>query len=550
MIPKKPLPGKSLADYRPDVAKEWNYEKNVGLTPYDVMPYSGLRVWWKCSEGHEWDAVVGNRVRNLTPCPYCENRRLIRGLNSLSVLNPELAKYWHPTKNGTLSPDDIRANDYKKEVWWKCEKGHEWQSFVGYLNYNHLGCPICSKEKYTSFPEQALFYYIKKFFPEAINNDKSLGTELDVYIPDQKLAIEYDGNVWHEFLEAKERQKNVLCIENNIKLIRVREPGLKHYYDCVCIEREGFTDKSLDNAIKKVFYEIDPNLNPDINVKRDRIEILGNYVIADKKDSLAIKRPDLVQEWHPTKNGKLTPEMVSAGSSWNVWWLGKCGHEWNTSVVNRASGRGCPICSYVIAGEKKRKPNGNDLKTLYPEIAEEWDYERNEGVLPEDVIAGSNVNYWWKCKKCGGGWKTSPAHRTSRKSGCPFCSGQKVLEGYNDLETLYPDLAKEWDYELNAPLTPKDITSGSGKRVWWKCRNGHSWLASSCNRIKGRGCPYCSKRQRTWTTNSRPVRCIETGKEYASAEEAACEYNITGSSIRDCAKGKHKTACGCHWEYL
>ena len=60
--------------------------------------------------------------------------------------------------------------------------------------------------------------------------------------------------------------------------------------------------------------------------------------------------------------------------------------------------------------------------------------------------------------------------------------------------TEYPNLLKEWDYEKNGDVFPQDVTEGSGKSVWWKCRKcGYSWQAKILNR-KVRNCPLCANR--------------------------------------------------------
>ena len=78
---------------------------------------------------------------------------------------------------------------------------------------------------------------------------------------------------------------------------------------------------------------------------------------------------------------------------------------------------------------------------------------------------------------------------------CPYCNGRKVWPGFNDLKTTNPEIAKEWNYEKNADVTPSDIKSGSNIKVWWKCINGHEWEAKVNERVRGRGCPYCSGRK-------------------------------------------------------
>ena len=147
-----------------------------------------------------------------------------------------------------------------------------------------------------------------------------------------------------------------------------------------------------------------------------------------------------------------------------------------------AFGNGCPYC----AG-KKVLAGFNDLKTLNSRLADEWDYEKNE-LLPSQVTVSSQKSIWWKCK-LGHSWKASVAAR-SRGDSCPYCSGKKVLKGFNDLETLNPKFLKEWDCEKNI-LLPSEVTRCSGKMVWWKCELGHSWKIKVSSRANGSGCPYC-----------------------------------------------------------
>lgn len=126
-----------------------------------------------------------------------------------------------------------------------------------------------------------------------------------------------------------------------------------------------------------------------------------------------------------------------------------------------------------------------------PEWMEEWDFEKNHDILPEELTSGSNVKAWWKCKK-GHSWEASPNHR-SRGSGCPICANKKVMTGYNDLASRNPELLKEWDYEKNAGLRPEECNYLSNRKVWWRCSRGHSWETSISNRTRmSRGCIYCA----------------------------------------------------------
>jgi hypothetical protein len=120
------------------------------------------------------------------------------------------------------------------------------------------------------------------------------------------------------------------------------------------------------------------------------------------------------------------------------------GHEWEATARNRSiGGTGCPYCA-----NKKVLPGENDLATLQPELLLEWNEERNFDVLPSQLTLGSGKRVWWKCT-LGHEWKASVGGRVQKKSGCPYCAGVFLLEGFNDLATRNPSLAREWHFKKN-----------------------------------------------------------------------------------------------------
>ena len=149
-------------------------------------------------------------------------------------------------------------------------------------------------------------------------------------------------------------------------------------------------------------------------------------------NSLAKVHPELVSEWSE-RNFPLTPDNITYGSNKRVWWKGSCGHEWQASVKARSKGEGCPICSgaRVVEGI-------NDLATVKPKLSLEWS-EKNT-IKPTEVTAGSHKKVIWKCEH-GHEWTATVKSRTINKTGCPYCSHNKVLAGFNDLASQYPDIA-------------------------------------------------------------------------------------------------------------
>jgi hypothetical protein len=132
---------------------------------------------------------------------------------------------------------------------------------------------------------------------------------------------------------------------------------------------------------------------------------------------------------------------------------------------------------------------GNTLQTVNPKLAREWHPTKNVPLTPNNVPPSTKKKAWWICSK-GHEWDAAISSR-SQDCGCPYCAGRKVHSG-NCLQTINPELAKEWHPTKNTPLTPNDVTTGSGKKVWWICTRGHEWEAAICSRSQGYGCPYCA----------------------------------------------------------
>ncbi len=208
-------------------------------------------------------------------------------------------------------------------------------------------------------------------------------------------------------------------------------------------------------------------------------------------NDLKTKNPLLAEEWNYKLNKAINPEDVTVASGKRVWWICSNGHEWEATVHDRSSkGRGCPYC----AGSKAI-PGETDLATLRPDLLEEWDYQKNEELGPDMVTIGSTGKVWWKCKK-GHSWDGVVLKRTEMNRGCPYCAGRKAIPGENDIKTLFPEIAKEWNSEKNITIKIETVAAFSGKKVWWKCKKGHEWFAVISSRTKlGSGCPYCAGRK-------------------------------------------------------
>lgn len=364
------LDKKNLSITHPQLLLEWDYDNNKAIKPTDVLASSQQKVWWQCSKcGYKWQAKISNRAVLNRGCPCCANKIVVTGINDLATTHPEIAKEWHPTKNGDLMPQNV-VHGTGKKVWWLCPQGHEYQATVLHRTQdNGTSCPICNSGRQTSFAEQAVYYYIKKFYPDAINRYTAdfLGRmELDIFIPSINCAIEYDGEAWHrgDVKLKREEKKYKICRDKNIKLIRLREedaPMTAFIADDQWIKKDLYKTENLEYII----IELLKNLNyrgikcpVNVNIKRDKQKIL-QYKTIEKRNSLGDKYPNIAKEWHPTKNGELTPCMFKPRSDHKVWWLcPECGNEYKATIGHRTAKKkptGCPKCGIEKSAKAKRK---------------------------------------------------------------------------------------------------------------------------------------------------------------------------------------------------
>lgn len=205
-----------------------------------------------------------------------------------------------------------------------------------------------------------------------------------------------------------------------------------------------------------------------------------------KNAPITATHPALCTQWDYQLNGPEDPKLYTAGSRKVVWWTDELGHQWEASIQNRSKlkATGCPYCSgnKVLAGF-------NDLTTANPEIASQWSDSKNP-LRPSAVLPGSNKKVWWE-DRLGHQWEATPNDRTNSNHSCPYCSGNKVLAGFNDLASANTALSKEWHPTKNGMLTPEMVTVGSSKLVVWRCAQNHEWTISVAARKKT-GCPACA----------------------------------------------------------
>lgn len=225
------LPGvNDLASLYPELAAQW-HTRNQTL-PHEVSPGSNKRYWWQCPANpqHEWEARVKNRAKMGVGCPFCSNRRVAPGGNSLAVAYPHLVAEWDTVSN-EKRPDEVSVSSGYR-AHWVCEpRGHTWEAFVYNRTLGQTGCPFCQADSYVSRFETEVADFVEGAVGEGlvVRSDRAAlkGAELDIFVPSLALAIEVHGIFWHSEAGGKSRtahrDKYERARDAGIRLIQVWE---------------------------------------------------------------------------------------------------------------------------------------------------------------------------------------------------------------------------------------------------------------------------------------------------------------------------------------
>ena len=498
----------SLAEARPDLAKEWNYEKNGDLRPEDVSCGSNKKVWWiyhyavpddypvELLRGKnfdfEWEAKV--YARNEYPgCPFLNGHSIWTGFNDLATINPELAAQWHPTKNGDLKPTQVTANSGLK-VWWSLPYDIPLDYPIEPLRGKHFKfeweASIDNRNKHQSCP-----YLIGKAVWPGFN---------DLATTNPELAAQ-----WHPIKNGDLKPTQVTA-NSGYKVWWLLHYDIPNDYFIESLKGKHF-DFEWESTIA--------NRSSGFGCP-----FLSGRAIWPGFNDLATTNPELAAQWHPTKNGDLKPTQVTANTHKKVWWLlpydvpidypveylrdKHFDFEWQATIYNRNNGTDCPYLTGNAIW-----PGFNDLATTNPELAAQWHTTKNGDLKPAQATVSTDKKVWWllsydvpidypveylRGKHFDFEWKASINSR-NRGTGCPYLAGKAVWPGFNDLATTNPELAAQWHPTKNGDLRPTQVTANSNRKVWWLYpyddpnTGKHSvfeWQATVYNRNNGTDCPY------------------------------------------------------------
>lgn len=399
-----------------DVINEFDTDKNK-FTMKDVTAGSDRDTWWKCPNGHSYKSSPSRRVMRGSGCGICSHNILVKGVNDLLTTHPEIAKEWDYEKNKE-KPYEVMAGSNIKKYWFICPKGHSYKTTV-LGRKRGTDCPQCNIENHTSFPERAIFYYMKQYIDEvkdSYHNSIIGRKEIDIYLPKYNFGIEYDGQAWHRDYN-RDIEKDKVCFKNGIELLRVREYGC-YEYDSTSIKTyvTAYDMEELNNAILFIFSYLNKKfslkIKPDVDVDRDRVKILELMNLSEKENSIANYCPNIEEYWDYEKNGIIKPEQISHASVKKIYLKCSKGHNWVAKAGDFVLRPYCPYCD-----GRRVWPGFNDIFTTNPELKPLW--SKNNTIDPTTIKKGCNKKALWICQKCGSEYEM--AINNKRGKLCPRC---------------------------------------------------------------------------------------------------------------------------------
>lgn len=495
----------TLSAKYPLFAKEFHPTKNEGMKADKISSASKVNVWWQClkDKSHEWQSPVANRVKKKAGCPYCDNRMLSK-TNSLALNKPEIAKEFHLRLNYPLTPEEVVFCS-PKPVYWKCSAGHEYRARILDRAVYGKGCTSCSP-MLRAKPLSRFKDLVKELHPTK-NGD----------LDPAKVSSASEKKVWWQCPQSKDHEweasphyraqvgtgcpfcANLKVARSNC-LAKVRPDIAKELHPT---KNGQITAKDVvPGSAKELWWKCKHNPRHIWQApvyQRTRADGSGcpkcGTGVGGKIKSgtvLAIAHPDVARDWHPTKNGNLTPEKVTAKSALKAWW--RCSRNPKLTFAQEIGERVRRGCTYCRIYKKS-------LKALFPKVAKRLHPTKNKGLYPDAVTASSSTVAWWICPVDSNHVYQSVIKSVTKSAkngtiGCPYCNGDMVDDS-NSLAKLSPEIAAEWNYKRNGERTPKNVSTGSNYRAWWICKEKHEWQSPVYSRaLQNSECRTCSYERR------------------------------------------------------
>lgn len=482
-------PRRSLAVLYPELARDWDAERNSPLTAAEVLPRSNRRVWWRCGRcDASWMTRVATRTSG-SGCPRCgEGSAAARPVRD----SPSLRAEWDTARNGPLG--ETPSTGSEQVVWWRCSENpeHSWQASIA-TRARGAKCPFCSGRRATpgrslaSNPRVAAQWH--PTLNGALRPEEVLPTSKKRY---WWTCSKDENHVW----QASARNRTLAA--DNCPFCRadhVRRRSLLACRPDLLTEWDRCGNDAVDpstipiGSSRAVWWQCAEDRTRWRASVAARASGKSRCPACARRDvragSLAAQLPMLAQELDDSRNDGLIADTLPLGSNRSVWWRCDRGHTWRASVNQRARwATGCPVCATHVR-------RGVPLGVAAPDLINEWVTLLNGGTA-EGVAAGSHLRAWWRCTLDPSHlWAAPVRNRVRGKTGCPYCA-HKLATPTTSLAAIAPQIADEWHPGLNGELSPTDVLPYSHQEIWWRCASGHVWSARVGSRMEGTGCPTCA----------------------------------------------------------
>lgn len=422
----------------------------------------------KCD--NKWSVVPASLLHG-TGCPKC-NKRFRRNtegfIDELKVISPHISVLGH------------YKNAHEK-ILVRCNRcGTEW-----YVEPNSLlkgnDCPNCNHSQ-TSVIEQILYKSFSLLVGEGkvISRDRTtIGKELDIYVPDLALAVEFGAWYWHSNRLQNDQEKERLCEQAGIRLVTLyegcpKETVVERLKNAICFTDTISNEKNYE-TIREFIYTICNDYGLDSSDITNQWKPIVKQAKEEsrKKDAeqfareLAIVSPEI--EYLGEYSGSKNSVYVKCR---------KCGAEWlASSAYDLLHGHGCPECAKIQRGVSQR---------LSPEEFRKRVLEINPDLELLEEYNGPNELVLCRCKKCGTEWMAKPDSILYKRRNCPTCS--PVTKKTN--EQFLMELSTKTD-----SIVPLEEYKNSRTPIRFKCITcNYEWTAKPSDIIRGTGCPRCAKR--------------------------------------------------------
>lgn len=377
-----------------------------------------------CARGHRFATTAKQlrTVKKAVGCRVCANKEALHGFNSLVDTHPHLVRFWHPTANGDLRPENVVAGS-DSDVTWTCDYGHQYEMLVLARTRKGRGCPVCSNHRLD--PSVNAFSLTHPSAAATWHPDRNGDLTPDDFVFGSSREMWWRCENGHDFKMTIyyrcRRDKCKYCarkLAHPMTSFAVTHPQAASRWHPT---RNGTVLASdVLAGTRKKYWFLCEEMNhhyeaPVLTQARGHGCNICTGRVVDEQNSMRTTHPELAREFHPSANGSLTPDNTLAGTYKTIIWLCENGHRWPATGKNRVKGTGCRYCTNHSCWA-----GWNDMATTHPHLLSDWDWDNNGDLRPQELIAGTSTPIAWRCAACNHRWSARGNDR-ARGAGCPEC---------------------------------------------------------------------------------------------------------------------------------